>query len=224
MSRKQQDRATSTGDFSIAGVSPTSVVTDSKSWAPFDDHVQFETAELLYTRIQLVGSSNRRLVGPLGSNTTGTQRKPPFDNCHSLYNTIDSIPLGDVKWQRFKVQYTGDIPPANPLPWMRQSYEVWYRDARKVVHQILGNPSYADEIDLRPFWEFSTEGDQRQYKDFMSGDWSWDQADIIAADETTLGSTFAPIILGSDKTTVSVATGNNEFYPLQSPPLEDLLG
>ena len=29
-----------------------------------------------------------------------------------------------------------------------------------------------------------------------------------------LGSTFVPIILGSDKMTVSVATGNNEFYPL----------
>jgi len=25
---------------------------------------------------------------------------------------------------------------------------------------------------------------------------------------------FVPIILGSDKTTVSVATGNNEYYPL----------
>jgi len=25
---------------------------------------------------------------------------------------------------------------------------------------------------------------------------------------------FVPIILGSDKTTVSVATGNSEFYPL----------
>jgi len=29
-----------------------------------------------------------------------------------------------------------------------------------------------------------------------------------------LGSTFVPIILGSDKTTVSIATGNNEFYLL----------
>jgi hypothetical protein len=25
---------------------------------------------------------------------------------------------------------------------------------------------------------------------------------------------FAPVVLGSDKTTVSVATGQNEFYPL----------
>ncbi|KAG2107614.1 uncharacterized protein F5147DRAFT_802059 [Suillus discolor] len=33
-------------------------------------------------------------------------------------------------------------------------------------------------------------------------------------DPSTLGSTFVPVILGSDKTTVSVGTGNNEYYPL----------
>jgi len=38
--------------------------------------------------------------------------------------------------------------------------------------------------------------------------------DKIAEDPKTHGSLFIPIILGSDKTTVSVATGNNEYYPL----------
>jgi hypothetical protein len=38
--------------------------------------------------------------------------------------------------------------------------------------------------------------------------------DIISEDPDTHGSMFVPIILGSDKTTVSVATGNNEYYPL----------
>ena len=38
--------------------------------------------------------------------------------------------------------------------------------------------------------------------------------DIIVEDPATHGSTFVPIILGSDKTTVSVATGQNEYYPL----------
>ena len=33
-------------------------------------------------------------------------------------------------------------------------------------------------------------------------------------DPETHGSTICPIILGSDKTTVSVATGQNEYYPL----------
>ena len=38
--------------------------------------------------------------------------------------------------------------------------------------------------------------------------------DIIAHDPSTHGSTFVPIVLGSDKTTVSVGTGSSEYYPL----------
>lgn len=39
--------------------------------------------------------------------------------------------------------------------------------------------------------------------------------DIIATmDPSTEGSMFVPIILGSDKTTVSVGTGNNEYWPV----------
>jgi len=38
--------------------------------------------------------------------------------------------------------------------------------------------------------------------------------DIIATDPATHGCMFVPIILGSDKTTVSVATGQQEYYPV----------
>ena len=38
--------------------------------------------------------------------------------------------------------------------------------------------------------------------------------DLIAEDPQTHGCVFVPVILGSDKTTVSVATGQNEYYPL----------
>ena len=38
--------------------------------------------------------------------------------------------------------------------------------------------------------------------------------DLIAEDALTHGSVFVPVILGSDKTAVSVATGQNEYYPL----------
>ena len=38
--------------------------------------------------------------------------------------------------------------------------------------------------------------------------------DKIAEDPATHGAMLVPIILGSDKTTVSVATGHNEYYPL----------
>ena len=37
---------------------------------------------------------------------------------------------------------------------------------------------------------------------------------LIAENPETHGAFFCPIILGSDKTTVSVATGNNEYWPV----------
>ena len=48
----------------------------------------------------------------------------------------------------------------------------------------------------------------------MSGDWAWKEADIVAKDPDTHGALLVPLILGSDKTTVSVATGQNEYYPV----------
>ena len=38
--------------------------------------------------------------------------------------------------------------------------------------------------------------------------------DVISEDPLTHGLMFVPIILGSDKTTVPVATGQNDYYPL----------
>lgn len=42
--------------------------------------------------------------------------------------------------------------------------------------------------------------------------------DKIGQDPDTHGATLIPINLGSDKTTTSVATGQNEFYPLYLTP------
>ena len=38
--------------------------------------------------------------------------------------------------------------------------------------------------------------------------------DIISKDPETHGSLFVPVILGSNKTTVSVTTGHSEYWPL----------
>lgn len=48
----------------------------------------------------------------------------------------------------------------------------------------------------------------------MSGEWAWKEADIISQDPETHGAMLVPLVLGSDKTMVSVATGQNEYYPL----------
>jgi Plavaka transposase len=42
--------------------------------------------------------------------------------------------------------------------------------------------------------------------------------DIIARDESMHGAMFIPVVAGSDKTTVSVATGHQEYHPVYMSP------
>ncbi|KAF8954136.1 hypothetical protein BDZ97DRAFT_1928684 [Flammula alnicola] len=95
---------------------------------------------------------------------------------------------------------------------MDQKFEVWFRDVLQVLENQIGNPDFKGEMDYAP--KRVSRNRKRWYRDLMSGNWSWEQADEIAKDESTHGAMFAPIVLSSDKTTVSVATGQNDFYPL----------
>ncbi|KAF8200369.1 hypothetical protein BJ912DRAFT_1054733 [Pholiota molesta] len=52
----------------------------------------------------------------------------------------------------------------------------------------------------------------------MSGDWAWTEADTVAEDKCTHGSMLVPIVAGSDKTTVSVATGHQKYHPVYMSP------
>ncbi|KIK76789.1 hypothetical protein PAXRUDRAFT_17940 [Paxillus rubicundulus Ve08.2h10] len=87
-------------------------------------------------------------------------------------------------------------------------------DDPNLVENILSNPDFDGEVNYMPYRDFLEKDETRRYENFMSGDWAWDQADEITKDKDTYGATFVPIILGSDKTTVSVMTGQNEYWPV----------
>ncbi|KAG1862611.1 hypothetical protein F4604DRAFT_1882264 [Suillus subluteus] len=200
-----------TGHFLEDGAPPAPPPDKSPDdWTPYRDRVEFETAEFLYACNQMSAGDINILLDLWAATLLKYNDKPPFADCRDLHRTIDNTPLGDVKWQSFKVWYTGEKPTSDVPPWMDQSHDMWYCDPHEVIQGMLGNPDYEKEMDYHPFHEFSADGDKQQWQDFMSGDWAWNQA--IYPD--TLGSTFVPVILGSDKTTVSVATGVNDCYPL----------
>jgi hypothetical protein len=101
---------------------------------------------------------------------------PPFSSSRDLYNTIDSTEIGDVAWQAFAVEFNGEIPDGAEIPpWTRKSYEVWFRDPLKIAEAQIANKDYACEMDYAPKRIFSR-GQKRQYTDFMSGNWAWEQA------------------------------------------------
>lgn len=57
---------------------------------------------------------------------------------------------------------------------MTTEYQLWYRDPRKVIHNLFGNPDLINSIDYVPYREFNN--GERRYCDFMSGDWAWKQS------------------------------------------------
>ncbi|KAM6496272.1 hypothetical protein JOM56_008978 [Amanita muscaria] len=182
---------------------------------PFADHAEFSLAEFLYTRNQTPAMQIDRLMDIWACKTPETG--PPFADHKDLYDAIDSIELGDAPWQSFAVSYSGDLPSDEDFelpPWMTAEYEVWYRNPLAVLENQLANPVFKGHFHAAPYREWNSAG-ERVWGDVMSGNWAWRQADLIAATgELTHGAMFVPVILGSDKTTVSVATGQNEYYPL----------
>jgi hypothetical protein len=99
---------------------------------------------------------------------------PPIIDHDDLHSTIDAIKLGSVPWQSYTVKYNGLRPETGPTPeWMTMDYQLWYRDPRMVIHNILANPELANAVDYVPYREF--ENNKRWYADFMSGNWAWKQ-------------------------------------------------
>ncbi|KAI9438745.1 hypothetical protein H4582DRAFT_2111541 [Lactarius indigo] len=183
-------------------------------WYPYTDHVQFETADLFFCQIQLSASQIDTILRLWSATLVGSVSSLPFHNHRDMYKTIDQTPHGDIPWSSFTLKYNGEIPADDIPTWMTAMYQICYCDPHVVIHGMLAHPGFKDHMDYVPYREYDPKTQKRRWQDFMSGDWAWIQADEIAKDPSTHGSMFVPIILGSDKTVVSVATGHTEYWPL----------
>lgn len=99
---------------------------------------------------------------------------PPFRNHDDLYHVIDSTTLGDAAFNSFPLHYNGELPDGPVPTWMSAEYEIWFRDPKQLLHNLISNPDFKDEFDYAPYHQY--EDKNRQYSDFMSGNWAWKQA------------------------------------------------
>ncbi|KAF8128116.1 hypothetical protein EV363DRAFT_1400617 [Boletus edulis] len=184
---------------------PPPPVRSNDDWTPYCNRLEFETVHFLFSQAEMLGQKIDTLLHLWGVSLAVHGDAPPFANHQDLYETIDVTSLGNVLWTSHSVNYIGDRT-YDPAPWMDALYEFHFRDPHKL-----------NEIDYAPYrkWEECSDGAySRRWHDLMSADWAWNQADIIAQDPAMHGSAFVPIILGSDKTTVSVGTGQNDYHPI----------
>ncbi|KAG1727187.1 uncharacterized protein EDB91DRAFT_1254011 [Suillus paluster] len=138
----------------------------------------------------------------------------PFKSHRDVYATIDAIHAGDVPWECFSVTPQHDLDESDMPRWQQTEYQVWYRDPDAVIQAMLANPDFAGQFDYAPYVHYDQSG-KRHWKDFMSGNYAWSKSDTIYEnDPSTDGSMYIGVILGSDKTTVSIATGHVEYHLL----------
>ncbi len=98
----------------------------------------------------------------------------PFTDHNNLYNTIDAIPYGSYNWNCFKVGYQGDhVEGETRAPFMDEMYEVWHRNALKVVTDMISNCDFDGEFDYSPYQEYHKS--KHHFQNFMSSNWAWRQ-------------------------------------------------
>ncbi|KAI6111469.1 hypothetical protein EDD16DRAFT_1521955 [Pisolithus croceorrhizus] len=162
-------------------------------WTPFCSWLEFELANFLFMHTEMPARKIDMLLDIWAMLLIGLD----------LYHDIDSTHIGNVKWDSFTIQYTGEDQQGVPVPWMFDSYEVWCCDPCKVIHSILMSPKYADKLDYVPYQEYDVSNNERCWQDFMAGDWAWEEVDRILSNNPIIaGATLVPIILGSGKMTV----------------------
>ncbi|KAI6042368.1 hypothetical protein EDC04DRAFT_2866821 [Pisolithus marmoratus] len=181
--------------------------------------VQFELAKFLFKHVEMPASQINTLLEIWAASLIELGSNPLFANHMDLYRVIDSMSVGTVKWENFKITYKCKCQDRQNADEQDELIELaglgGQDDPHQVIHNLLGCTNIKDEMDFIPYQEFNAMNKQRHWEDFMSGDWAWEEVDkIISVNSSTTRATLAPIILGSDKTTVSVATGQMDYYLL----------
>ncbi|EDR13005.1 uncharacterized protein LACBIDRAFT_308379 [Laccaria bicolor S238N-H82] len=170
------------------------------NWSPFESEIQFQTADFLYCCVEMLAGNIDELLEIWALDKMKSDQLGPFTSYEHMYSSIDAIQLGDAPWKCFTVSYTGDVQPSDPS-WKSAEYKVWFRDPEVIMTQMLNNPEFNGHFDYAPYVGLDRSG-KRRWSDFMSGNYAWRHRAL-----------YCPIIAGSDKTTISVATGHVEYHP-----------
>ncbi|KAG2351964.1 hypothetical protein BDR07DRAFT_1575206 [Suillus spraguei] len=109
--------------------------------------------------------------------------------------STDLITSHDVPWQSLSLRhpdYEANLNNEDVPPW---------KHPRELLKNQLSNPEFVDGIDYA----------LRQ----VFGNWAWNQCNTLAHNDDCHGAMFIPVILGSNKTTVSVTTAWLDFFQSQ---------
>ncbi|KAI0308623.1 hypothetical protein OF83DRAFT_1089675, partial [Amylostereum chailletii] len=106
---------------------------------------------------------------------------------------------------------TGDHVDKDGKP-MMEDIEIWYWDPVKCIEELIGNPTFRGFISYAPEKLYEDMARERQvYEEMLSGNWWWNMQGKLTI---PIGATIATAILSTDKTRLSVFSGDKAAWPV----------
>ena len=145
----------------------------SDDWSPFPDKDTFQIVDFVFREDQMSNAKIDRLADLWGQRHHD-DRGSPFASHREVHAYIDSIQQGEAPWHRLETTPAVNHTPDTPL-WQTRQYDVWYRDPKKVIANMLDSAEFKDVIDYAPYQLHRRNG-KRCWTNFLSGNFSWRQS------------------------------------------------
>ncbi|KAG1811778.1 uncharacterized protein BJ212DRAFT_1483508 [Suillus subaureus] len=158
-------------------------------WLPFEDVEEWDLAQWLVKNLGQTWT-NKFLKLPITQNRS----KLSFHNNHSFLQHMDKLPHGPG-WTCKKV--TEDV-------------ELWIHNPVECMKELIGNPSFKEDMAYSPAKAYADcAGQDRIIDEMWTADW-WGEKQKALPE----GAIIAPIILSSDKTSLSQFQGDKSAWPV----------
>jgi hypothetical protein len=99
--------------------------------------------------------------------------QPSFHNTCAFFQHIDQL-LSGAEWKLRVIKVKGDLVDKD-RECMGEELELWFRDPIACIKELLGNPTFKDQLCYTPEKHFTDENQaERVYKEAWQGDWWWE--------------------------------------------------
>ncbi|KAI5989448.1 hypothetical protein EDC04DRAFT_2873164 [Pisolithus marmoratus] len=129
-----------------------------------------------------------------------------FASVHAFLKHVDSLQTGPA-WTCEMIDVAGNVVGEDGrMRW--EQLELWHRDPVKCIMELIGNLAFRDAVAYVPEHAYAdSKGKNRIYDEMWTADWWWDVQGKLPT-----SATIAPVILSSDKTSLSVFSGNKKAW------------
>ncbi|KAG1902162.1 uncharacterized protein F5891DRAFT_1127781 [Suillus fuscotomentosus] len=141
-------------------------------------------------------------------NQTQNRSKLSFHNNRSFLQRVDKLPRGPG-WTCKKVTVRGNCED-DKGEMLQEDVELWSRDPVECVKELIGNLAFKEHMAYSPAKAYADRvGQHRVIDEMWTADW-WGKKQNALPE----GATIAPIILSSDKTSLSQFRGDKSAWPV----------